>query len=208
MAQSLTLHSGILYGFERLHVFLYTGSTPEYFVIEGKAGEGGTQKLEIEGLSKEPTTVAASDITYYLARKGVGKVTANLTLLDVPFERENLMLGRKTTTDGTSLIGKETEAPEAAFIAESHLDDGTPVYISVLRGVFRREKTGADSIDPDEEFKPEGAEYVFTAQTLISDDKDFNGNTVATHIGDDAGKEHLFTVLGFEKPTIPAAPAK
>lgn len=198
--ESFTLHSGLLYGFEKLHIFLYTGPTPEYYVLEGKDGAGATQKIELEGLSKEPSGVAGSDGTYYQARKGVGKVSANLTLLDVPYEWENKMLGRVTTTDGITLIGKDTEAPEAAIIAETHTVDGEPIYIAVLRGVFRRDKLNTETIDPNEEFKPEGTEYTFAAQSFKSDDPEMNGQSVGSFIGDGAGKDHLFNVLGYVDP--------
>ena len=205
MAESFTLHSGLLYGFEKLHIFLYTGSTPEYYVLEGKDGAGATQKIELEGLSKEPTGAAGSDGTYYQARKGVGKVSANLTLFDVPHEVENKMLGRVTTTDGITLIGKDTEAPEAAIIAETHTVEGEPIYIAVLRGVFRRDKLSTETIDPNEEFKPEGAEYVFSGQVLKSDDPEMNGQSVGSFIGDGAGKDRLFKVLGYVEPTTPTS---
>lgn len=194
MAKSFTLNSGILYGFQRLHVFMKSATgVVEKIVIEGREGEGGTQELKIDGLSKEPTRVAASDIIYYQNARGTGNVTADLTLLDVPMEIEAKMLGREITEDGNIIMGKDTKAPQMAVIAESHTATGDPVYIALLNGILtRKEGFSAKTMDPDEEFKPEGAGYTFSAQNYIEEGSDFDGAVVVARIGDGAGKDKLF----------------
>ncbi|MCW0953246.1 phage tail protein [Weissella ceti] len=197
MAKSFTLNSGILYGFQRLHVFMQTGAgTVEKFVVEGREGEGGTQEIKLNGLSKEPTQVSASDVVYYQNAQGTGKVTADLTLLDVPMEVEAKWLGRTITTDGNIIMGKDTKAPKMAIIAESHTANGDPVYIALLNGVLSRpEGFSAKTMDADEEFKPEGAAYTFSAQNYIKSGSEFDGGVVVTRIGDGPGKDKLFEAV-------------
>lgn len=197
MEKALTLGSGITYGFKRLHIFLYesSGALKKYFVVEGRTGEGASVKLEIDGLSKEPTSTAGSNIIYYQSRKGTSKVTANVTIIDLPYEIENMMLGKKMTTAGVALTGSDTEAPYAAVIGESETTNGDMVLAGLLRGVFRREKFELNTTDPGEDFKPEGVEYGFSAENLKSEDADYDGQVFAQYVGDEAGAEELFKIL-------------
>lgn len=210
MEKALTLGSGIMVGFEKIHIidYLNTGAVKNHFVIEGRKGEGASQKLEIEGLAKEPTSVAGSNVGYYLSRKGVGKTTANVTLLDLPFEIENEILGRKVTESGIALVGNDTEAPYTAIVGESETANGDKVYVSLLRGVFRREKFELNTTDPNEDFKPEGVEYGFSAENLKSDNSDFDGQVFAYYIGSEEGGKSLFEALGVtdDTPTTPVNP--
>lgn len=201
--EKLTKGSGIAYGFKKFHIFLYSadGRFLKKFILEGKTGEGASQKLEIEGLSKEPTSVAGSNTIYYQSRKGTGKVSANATLIDMPFEIENAILGRKVTTEGTAMVGADTEAPYAAIIGESETANGDKIYAGLLRGVFRREKFDLGTLDPNEDFKPEGVEYGFSAENFKSDDKDYDGQVFAYHVGTEESAKKLFSIL--EQTTVP-----
>lgn len=201
--EKLTKGSGIAYGFKKFHIFLYSadGTFFKKFILEGKTGEGASQKLEIEGLSKEPTSVAGSNTIYYQSRKGTGKVSANATLIDMPFEIENAILGRKITTEGTAMVGADTEAPYAAIIGESETANGDKIYAGLLRGVFRREKFDLGTLDPNEDFKPEGVEYGFSAENFKSDDKDYDGQVFAYHVGTEESAKKLFAIL--EQTTLP-----
>lgn len=209
MAKSFTPNSGVMYGFQKLHVFLKTETgTVKKFVIEGRQGEGGTQEMKLDGLSKDPVRVPASDVIYYQDARGTGEVSADLKLLDVPMEVEAEWLGREITADGNIIMGKNTKAPQMAIVAESHIATGEPVYIALLNGVMtRKEGFAAKTLDPGEDFKPEGASYTFSAQNFIDSESEFNGAVVVTRIGDGAGKDKLWEVLE-GKTTDAGAPAK
>ena len=201
MTQGLTLASGIPYGFKRAHVFLYESQTTpnvptKAFVVEGTTGEGASQTLTLEGLAKEPTTVAGSNIIYYQARKGVAQPSGTLKLLDVPFEHEQAMLGRHVTEEGIAIIGANTEAPEAAVIAESETISGDKIYIMLGRGVFRRDGMEIATVDPNEDFTPDGVEYSFKLQAMRTDDAEFEGAYVGVVLGEGAGSEKMFELLG------------
>ncbi|MCW0953005.1 hypothetical protein OIT44_02825 [Weissella ceti] len=197
MAQSFTPNSGVMYGFQRLHAFLRTETGEvKKFVIEGRKGEGGTQEIKLTGLSKDPVRIPASDIVYYQDARGTGEVSAELSLLDVPMEVEAEWLGREITADGNIIMGKDTKAPQMAIVAESHIATGEPVYIALLNGVMTRsEGFEAKTLDPGEDFKPEGASYTFSAQNYVKSGSEFDGAVVVTRIGDGPGKDKLWEVL-------------
>lgn len=207
MADTITKASGIAYGFKRLHIITRNsdGTKKNHHIIEGKEGLGASQVMEIDGLSKEPTKVAGSDTVYYQSRKGTGSVTANITLLDMPYEVENEILGKKVTSEGTALTGRDTEAPYVSVMGESETAGGDKVYAVLLRGVFRREKYALNTLDPSEDFKPEGVEYGFSAENLNSSDEEYDGQVFAHHIGKAGSAKKLFTILGINDEPVPAA---
>ena len=61
-----------LVGFEKMKIRIHDGAEPKlgenYFVIEGKKGEGATQTANITGLSSEPVKIYGSNSSFYTSR--------------------------------------------------------------------------------------------------------------------------------------------
>lgn len=131
-------------------------ATDKKFVIEGKAGKGGTTEATISGISPDAIKKFASNVAYYVSSKGVGDVKADIGILDVPEEMTEAVLGRKKHTDGFTLIGEDTEPPYVAGILESEDATGKPVLFALLKGKFSAPdvsmKTNEDKpAEPDDE---------------------------------------------------------
>lgn len=162
----------------------------EIFVIEGKESEGGVISAEIEGLSKEPSRVFASDVAYYVSSKGMGETSVTFTLLDIPGKVEDEILGYKTDESGISFVGEDTDAPYCAVTLESEDLSGEKAILAFFKGKFSRDAINAETTT-DEAPEPEGSEYTFTP---VSDDRDgkSKGQVMAKYVGND---EETFTEL-------------
>lgn len=155
----------------------------EIFVIEGKTDEGGVISAEIEGLSKEPSRVFASNVAYYVSSKGTGETSVTFTLLDIPGKVEDEILGYKTDESGISFVGEDTEAPYCAVTLESEDLSGEKAILAFFKGKFSRDTVNAETTT-DEAPEPEGSEYTFTP---VSDDRDgkSKGQVMAKYVGDE-----------------------
>ena len=153
------------------------------FVIEGKQDEGGVISAEIEGLSKEPSRVFASNVAYYVSSKGTGETSVTFTLLDIPGKVEDEILGYKTDESGISFVGEDTEAPYCAVTLESEDLSGEKAILAFFKGKFSRDTVNAETTT-DEAPEPEGSEYTFTP---VSDDRDgkSKGQVMAKYVGDE-----------------------
>ncbi|AYW50794.1 phage tail protein [Tetragenococcus halophilus] len=155
----------------------------EIFVVEGKESEGGVISAEIEGLSKEPSRVFASDVAYYVSSKGTGETSVTFTLLDIPGKVEDKILGYKTDESGISFVGDDTDAPYCAVTLESEDLSGEKAILAFFKGKFSRDAISAETTT-NEAPEPEGSEYTFTP---ISDDRDgkSKGQVMAKYVGDE-----------------------
>lgn len=155
----------------------------EIYVVEGKEKEGGIISAEIEGLSKEPTKVFASNVAYFVSAKGVGETSATFTLLDLPAKVEDEILGFKVDDNGISYVGEDTEPPNCAVSLESEDISGETAILGFFKGKFARDGITAETLT-EEAPEPEGSELTFTPS---SDDKDgeSKGQVMAKYIGND-----------------------
>lgn len=165
--------------------------------IDGTPKKGATASFEITGLTKEPTKVFGSNISYFLARKGHGKIVANFGVLDIPAELEHEMLGHtKFNADGKVYhVGESTEPPYYAVLIESKDLYGEEIGFGLYAGTFSRDNFSGKTLD-DNDFTPEPGEYVFTA---IS--KKINNEKITVGFADNSAaltdlKRELFTTSG------------
>ena len=167
-------------GFKRMTIRVLDGKTESkgtnMFVVEGKDGEGATQTANISGLSATPTKTYGSNIAYYVSSRGVGDVSVDLTMVDLPAAVNNAILGYQEK-NGVVVVGADTEAPYCSILLESSNAKGETAYIGFLKGQFSKESvefsTKKDSNDelPSESLKftaiasdAEGTEGVYYAQ--------------------------------------------
>lgn len=176
-----------LVGFKRAKIQVYDKDgkpvAGQKYVVEGAQNKGATSTAEITGLSKEATTVAGSNITYYISRRGTGEVKVNLGLLDFPEGASDVVLGyKKDGEDGITYIGEDTEAPYVGIILESENLQGDKAELAFYKGTFSREQISLKTLDPKENFTPEADAYVFSA---ISSDAEGEqkGQTVGKYVG-------------------------
>lgn len=174
-----------LVGFKRLEIGLLgdSGQTTETYVIEGEASEGATTAAEITGLNKEATRIYGSDIAYYVSQRGTGDVVVNLSLLDLPADINDKILGYETGENGISYLGERTEAPECAIMLESSTLQGDTALLAFFRGKFSKDGTTLNTLT-NEAFEPEAESLVFNA---VSDTKE--GSTKGQVVGKYIGKE-------------------
>lgn len=133
--------------------------TASKFVIEGTPDEGATNKFEITGLSKAAIKTYGSNIPYLISQKGTGDVKANFGILDLPFESEQTVLGRKTT-EGVTHIGEETDPPYCAVLMESEDLRGQPIGFGIYIGKFGRDAITAETLT-EGDFQPAPDDYTF-----------------------------------------------
>lgn len=195
-----------LVGFKRMKIQTFDADMKplgDLIVIEGKQDKGATTSAEISGLSKEPTKVAGSDIEYYISRKGVGDVKAELGVLDFPEDGSDRVLGYVTDeTNKLTYIGSKTEAPYCGVLLESSTLSGGKALLGFLKGTFSRDKISMNTLDPAETYKPEADSYTFSSIASDAEGQQ-NGQNVVKYIGDDATAiaELEKEVLGVEAPT-------
>lgn len=194
---------GMLIGFKRLRVqpLKWDGSkltkVGEQIVIEGKADEGGTIQAEISGISREPKVTSASNIGYYISRKGVGAPKVEFEIIDVPQKVETTLLGRKETSAGVQLTGVDTEAPYCAIVMESNNAQGDLALVGFFYGIFSKDGETLKTEEVGEDFTPENEKWTFTASSNPSTTENLNGQYMAKYAGstDTAIKEIYQTVL-------------
>ncbi|MBT2615128.1 MULTISPECIES: major tail protein [Bacillaceae] len=170
---------GIRVGFKRATFVVLDKdgkATSSVFVVEGKANKGGTKEATISGISPESVKVYASNVAYYVSAKGTGDVKAEISILDVPEEMTEAVLGRKKHTDGFTLIGERTEAPYVAALLESEDAAGQPVLFALLKGKM---SAGDVSLKTSEDKPAEPDDEKLTMECIANND----GETIAYGIG-------------------------
>lgn len=132
-----------LVGFKKLEIRILDGGEPvkdtNVFTVEGVQDKGATQTANISGLSSESVKTYGSDIAYYSSSLGVGDVKVEIGLLDVPFDLQNAVLGRKKGEDGIVTIGADTKAPFCSMTLYSKTAQGEEVAIGFFKGQFSME---------------------------------------------------------------------
>ncbi|WP_192944531.1 major tail protein [Ligilactobacillus agilis] len=180
---------GMLVGFKRLKIqplSLADGvlkAVGSLITIEGKANEGGTVQAEISGISKDAKVTSASNIGYYISRKGVDAPKVEFELLDVQQKDETRILGRKETANGVQLTGEDTEAPYCAISMESEDAQGNTAVVAFFYGVFSHDGDSMKTLEVGEDFKPENEKYTFTASANPVASGDFAGQYMAKYAG-------------------------
>lgn len=151
-------------------------------VIDGKPKEGAAASFEITGLTKEPSKVFASNIAYYVARKGHGDIAANLGILDVPSAIEHEMLGHKKASEESKVyhIGEDTEPPYYAVLIESEDLYGEKLGFGMYAGTFSLDGVKGETLN-DDDFTPEPGEYVYSAVS-----RQINGKKVTVGFADNS----------------------
>lgn len=149
------------------------------FTIKGEDRKGATLKADIKGLAPEVTKVYGSNIAYYIARKGVGDVTMDSEVLDLPFNVREAILGY-LKKGNLGFIGTETEAPYCSVLLESEDLGGTPVYLGFFKGSFSLDDLGVET-KKEKTSDPSGDKLTYTA--LPGDDSDAKNNYVGYYVG-------------------------
>lgn len=176
-----------LVGFKRLTIqpFAADGDLlSEPIVIEGKKDKGGTVSAEISGLSKDPTKVSASNIAYYISRKGTGDVSVDFGILDMAEDALDTIMGY-FKPDKIAYIGENTEAPYCAALLESENLQGETALLGFFSGTFSREKVSVNTLDVSKSFEPEADSFKYSAMST-DHTGDQNGQVVAKYVGTDA----------------------
>lgn len=192
-----------LVGFKRMYIGVHsdlnTVQAKDIITIEGKQDKGATVNAEITGLASEPVKVYGSDIAYYVMQKGTGDVAVNFGILDMLSEVHDKIAGYKTTTDGFSLIGEDTEPPYCSIILESSDLRGNPVLVGFFKGKFTYSEMAMNT-KTGEQTEPEADGYTFNA--IASDlDGERKGNTVVKYLA--TGKDDA-KIAAFKKFVIPS----
>ena len=114
------------------------------FSIEGKKGKGATATAAISGLSAEAVKTFGSDGVYHTDSKGVGDVKVDFGMIDLPFDVETKILGRKTN-DGLVYVGNSTNPPLASVTLLTENVKGEPVALGFFAGKFSRENLNLET---------------------------------------------------------------
>lgn len=159
------------------------------YVIEGTTNKGATSAFEITGLSPEAVKVYGSDIPYWVIQEGTGEVAATFSALDLPFEVENEVLGRKKATNGVYHAGEKTKPPYCAVLFESATLRGEKMGTGLYAGKFGRESIAGNTKEGSTP-TPEADQFTFAPiPKKIGDDNE----TVGFAVGDES-----FTALEAE----------
>lgn len=167
--------------------------TASKFVIEGNPDEGATNKFEITGLSKAAIKTYGSNIPYLISQKGTGDVKANFGILDLPFASEQTVLGRKTSTDGVTHIGEETNPPYCAVLMESEDLRGEPIGFGIYIGKFGRDAITAETLT-EGDFQPTPDDYTFVPISKKIEKVNQTVGIASTEAGLTALKTELFGI--------------
>lgn len=186
-----------LVGFKRMTVRVLDKDTPavdkNLFTIEGKESKGATQKADIKGLAPETTKAFGSNITYFISNKGVGDVTVDLEILDLPFAVREVLLGYEKS-GAIGFVGAGTEAPYSSVLLESEDLAGNKVFLGFFKGIFKSEEM---SMETRQEKTPELASDKLTFAAMASDADGHEGRYMAYYIGkDEAEITKIKTALG------------
>lgn len=159
------------------------------YVIEGTTNKGATSAFEITGLSPEAVKAYGSDIPYWVIQEGIGEVAATFSALDLPFEVENEVLGRKKATNGVYHAGEKTKPPYCAILFESATLRGEKMGTGLYAGKFGRESIAGNTKEGTTP-TPEADQFTFAPiPKKIGDDNE----TVGFAVGDES-----FTALEAE----------
>lgn len=186
-----------LIGFKRMTIGIHDAEgtiTPEKtFVIEGKQGEGATVSAEVNGLSSDPVKVYGSNIAYYVLQKGTGDVSVDFGVLDMLEKVNDEILGYKTTLDGFSFIGDDTEPPFCSIILESENMKGDTALLGFFKGKFSKESIGMNTTE-GENAEPDADEYTFS---VVANDVagETSGQSVAKYVGTEKVEEFKKLIL-------------
>lgn len=186
-----------LIGFKRMTIGIHDAEgaiTPEKtFVIEGKQGEGATVSAEVNGLSSDPVKVYGSNIAYYVLQKGTGDVSVDFGVLDMLEKVNDEILGYKTTADGFSFIGDDTEPPFCSIILESENMKGDTALLGFFKGKFSKESIGMNTTE-GENAEPDADEYTFS---VVANDVagETSGQSVAKYVGTEKVAEFKKLIL-------------
>lgn len=170
-------------GFKRATVGIFdkTGNMTRQFVIQGDQDKGATVSAEITGLSKEPSKVYGSDVAYYVSQKGTGDVAVDFGFLDLVEKDSDEILGYKTTENGLSFIGEDTEPPYCSVLLESEDLSGETALLGFFKGKFSKDGETLNT-QTNDTFEPEAQSYTFAA--IASDvEGDQKGQTVVKYVG-------------------------
>lgn len=174
-----------LVGFKRMTVRILGEAQADegtnLFVIEGAENKGATQKADIKGLAAESVKAYGSDIAYYVSRKGVGDVTADFEILDLPFAVRKALLGYKTEGELT-YVGADSEPPYCSVLLESEDLAGNAVYLGFFKGAFALEDLSLET--RGEKTTEPGADKL-SFKALASDQETTAGQYVGYYIGKD-----------------------
>ena len=152
-------------------------------VIEGDPNKGATVQAEISGMSKDTKVISASNVAYYISRKGVKEPKAEFELLDIPQADETRILGRKETDNGVQLTGDDTEAPYCGIVMESNDGQGNTALVGMFYGVFSHDSDTLKTDEVGEDFTPENEKYTFTASANPDNDAMYGGQYMAKYAG-------------------------
>lgn len=191
-----------LVGFESMTVRILDGQenavlNTNLFTIEGKPDKGATQKVDIKGLAAETLKVFGSNIAYYVSRKGVGDVTADFEVLDLPFLVREVLLGYKKF-GGLVFIGSDTEAPYCSVLLKSEDLAGNPVYLGFFKGSFSAESFEAET-RKEKTSEPGSDKLGFTA--LPGEEGESKGQYVGYYVGKDEAELNKLKALLKMLPT-------
>lgn len=185
-------------GYKRLKIQAFNEDgtkNGEQIIVEGKSHEGATTTAEISGLAKDPSTVAGSNIDYYISRGGLGEVKVALGILDLPEDSADILSGFRKDANGISYGGEDTMPPYCAIEMETKEDTGEIGLVGFFKGVFTRDKISLETLDSTKTFKPEADAWTFKPASSMATDT--NGEVMQKFIGDtDKDKEAIAT---FEK---------
>ncbi|HFR3976727.1 TPA: major tail protein [Streptococcus suis] len=149
------------------------------FTIKGDERKGATQKADIKGLSPEVQKVYGSNIAYYISRKGVGDVTMDTEVIDLPFAVREAILGY-VKKGNLGFIGTESEAPYCSVLLESEDLGGTPVLLGFFKGTFSLDDFNVET-RKEKPSDPNADKITFTA--LPGEKGDTDGNYVGYYVG-------------------------
>lgn len=190
-----------LVGFKRATIGILDddGNTTKTYVVEGKSNKGATTTAEITGLSKEATKVYGSDIVYYISQLGTGDVAVNLGLLDLPDEANDEILGYKTTSNGISYLGEDTEPPFVSLLLESSDLSGETALLGFFKGKMSKDAINLNTLN-ESGFTPEAETYNFTASNDTKEGES-KGQVLGKYVGTeetsiDALKKMVFPPSG------------
>ncbi|WP_239255425.1 phage tail protein [Listeria ilorinensis] len=134
--------------------------TKEKFTIKGEQGKGATVEAKISGLSAEAKKIFGSNNPYFVSQKGTGDLKNEMSILDVPYNVQNAILGWVKDTDrGFTALGDQTQPPYAAVFMESEDGTGQPVALALFRGRWSREEISLKTLNEDA-FEPESEALV------------------------------------------------
>lgn len=185
-------------GYKRLKIQAYKEDgtkNGDLITVEGQSHQGATTTAEISGLAKDASTVAGSNLDYYISRGGLGEVKVALGILDLPEAAADMLSGFRKDVNGITYGGEDTMPPYCAIEMETKEDTGEVALFGFFKGVFTRDKISLETLDSSKAFKPEADAWTFKPASSMATDT--NGEVMQKFIGDTTkDKEAIVT---FEK---------